>query len=318
MLNGIPKNQEKPFWDFWMTPTTATENVSSEDGNAVKEPRRGSLDLVAGYYSSIRKIPLLTAEEEKQAALAARSGDIKARNKLISSNLRLVVSIAKNYRSDFLSMADLIEEGNLGLFRAVDKFDPDRGFRFTTYATNWIKQSIESAIKLYSRTVRLPVHVTQATAQVLRARDRLQQQNEGRRPTCAEIAAAVSMPESKVEKLLAVYEQSGTVNPDIRGKSEDDNDLSVFDSIPDTSIATPEEALSRVELEEQVKVWFSALPHRKRVAVARYYGFNDLNEATLQEIGHDMGVSRERVRQLIMEVVKELRMNLRVHRDSYQ
>ena len=224
---------------------------------------------------------------------------------MITSNLRLVVKIAKNYRARGIPLLDLIEEGNLGLIHAVQKFEPDRGFRFSTYATWWIRQSIEQAIMCQSRMVRLPVHVIKDINIVLKAKRALQEADISKPVSIQQIADKTGKNIDEVSSLLAMLD--GTTPLDMSVKGSDDKEVSLLDIVPDTKAESPFDHVDKREIVEIVRNWFNDLPEKQQMVVLYRFGLNDEDVLTLEEVGAKIGLTRERVRQIQSEVLKSLR-----------
>ena len=268
-------------------------------------------DITQIYLNEIGQNALLTATEELECARATRAGDFDARQKMIEHNLRLVVSIAKHYLNRGLTLADLIEEGNLGLIHALEKFDPERGFRFTTYATWWIRQSIERAIMNQSRTVRLPAHVVKELNIVLRALRHLETHGmlgEGRDPTLDDVAHLLGKPVEQVRKVLGYNEHVTSLDAPL----DADAGLSVGDQLADDDAPSPELVLHNSEIENWIRQWLEELSDRQRQVIERRYGLNGTDVATLEQLAGELGVTRERVRQIQAEALDKLRARLRV------
>ena len=268
-------------------------------------------DVTQIYLNEIGQSPLLSPAEELASARATRAGDFEARQKMIQHNLRLVVSIAKHYLNRGLTLADLIEEGNLGLIHALGKFDPERGFRFTTYATWWIRQSIERAIMNQSRTIRLPAHVVKELNVVLRALRHLETHGvgEGREPTLDDAAHLLGKPVAQLRKLLGYNEHVTSLDAPL----DSEPGLSVGDQLADDDAPTPELVLHNSEIEDWIKQWLGELSDRQRRVIERRYGLNGRDVATLEELARELDVTRERVRQIQAEALDKLRARLRVH-----
>jgi RNA polymerase nonessential primary-like sigma factor len=252
------------------------------------------------YLSEIGRSPLLTAEEEKCVARRVLRGDESARQKMIKSNLRLVVKIARRYVNRGLPLPDLIEEGNLGLIHAVKKFDPERGFRFSTYATWWIRQTIERAIMNQSGTVRLPVHIIKDINSCLRAAAHLRQVN-ATAPTNADIAAHVGRPVEDVERLMALRTRVATRTGDSRESA------APVDRLEARRDAEPQRRAQKDIVHAIVDRWVFALSDTERAVVERRFGLHGYRRATLEEVGEEIGVTRERVRQIQLAALKHLR-----------
>ncbi len=262
----------------------------------------GQLDATRLYLSEIGFSPLLTAEEEVYYARLAQRGDEAARKRMIESNLRLVVKISRRYINRGLALLDLIEEGNLGLIRAVEKFDPERGFRFSTYATWWIRQTIERAIMNQTRTIRLPIHVVKEINVYLRAARQLSHTLD-HEPSMEEIASLLNKSQDEVKRMLMLNERVTSVDMPI-GK---DADKSLLDAIPDENNPDPSVVLQEEDILSNLEYWLSQLNEKQREVVERRFGLNGRKVSTLEEVGNQIGVTRERVRQIQMDALKRLR-----------
>jgi len=268
-----------------------------------RRSQANSHDPTSIYLSDIGVSRLLTADEEKYYARRIRDGDEAARQRMIESNLRLVVKIARRYLNRGLPLLDLIEEGNLGLMHAVKKFDPERGFRFSTYATWWIRQTIERAIMNQARTVRLPIHIIKEINSVRRAARRLGSRN-GSRPTTAEIAAHMKRDPEDVERLLALHER---VMIGSTGPAGSDDDWGLIDALPAEKHEEPAECAQNDGLYATLDRWVWKLSEKQRAVVERRFGLHGYRRLTLEEIGEEIGVTRERVRQIQIEALRNLR-----------
>ncbi|MHB0888515.1 RNA polymerase sigma factor RpoS [Acidithiobacillus sp.] len=262
-------------------------------------------DATRCYLREIGHSPLLTAAEEIALGQRVQAGEAAARTIMIESNLRLVVRIARRYINRGLPLLDLIEEGNLGLIRAVEKFDPERGFRFSTYATWWIRQNIERAIMNQTRTVRLPIHVMKELSACLRAARCLGQRLQ-RAPSAEEVAEVM---ERSVADVRDCMELDGRVSS-LEAPMGRDGDHSLADVLPDTDGSGPESALADKDLNHQLRVWIAALSEKHRLVLQWRYGLDGGESATLEEVGARMGVTRERVRQIQVEALFALRHRL--------
>jgi len=265
----------------------------------------GQIDATRIYLSEIGNSNLLTAEEEVKFSRLAQSGDIAARQRMIESNLRLVVKIARRYMNRGLALLDLIEEGNLGLIRAVEKFDPERGFRFSTYATWWIRQTIERAIMNQTRTIRLPIHVVKEINVYLRAARNLSQ-TQDHEPTTEEIAELLDKPIDEVKRMLGLNERITSVDTPF-GK---DADKPLLDTIPDRQTQDPLVSIQNEGLTANIDAWLSKLNQKQREVVERRFGLHGYENSTLEEVANELGVTRERVRQIQMDALKRLRIIL--------
>jgi len=252
---------------------------------------------------------LLTAEEELALARAMAAGDFPARQRLIEHNLRLVVSIAKHYTNRGLALPDLIEEGNLGLIHALGKFDAERGFRFTTYATWWIRQAVERAIMNQSRTIRLPAHVVKELNVVLRALRHLEMhaQPDGREATLEDVAHLIDRPIEKVRSVLGYNERMTSLDAPIGGEAG----ISIGEGLADENALAPELVLHNAAIEGWVRQWLEELNERQRTVIERRYGLNGRDVATLEELAGEIRVTRERVRQIQAEALDKLRERLK-------
>ncbi len=273
----------------------------SEDFTPGVIPQK-ELDATRMYLNEIGFSPLLTAEEEIYYGRKAQAGDDEARKRMIESNLRLVVKIARRYMNRGLALLDLIEEGNLGLIRGVEKFDPERGFRFSTYATWWIRQTIERALMNQTRTVRLPIHVVKEINIYLRAARQLSQTLD-REPTPEDVAKLLDKPINEVKKMLGMNERITSVD----SPSSKDSATTLLDIIPDEHNTDPSLLLQNSDVQAHIDTWLSQLTDKQCAVVERRFGLHGHEVATLEEIGNEIGVTRERVRQIQIEAIKRLR-----------
>ncbi|MCB1694694.1 MAG: RNA polymerase sigma factor RpoS [Halioglobus sp.] len=261
-----------------------------------------SLDATQLYLNEIGYSPLLTADEEKHFSRLALQGDASARRRMIESNLRLVVKISRRYINRGLTLLDLIEEGNLGLIRAVEKFDPERGFRFSTYATWWIRQTIERGIMNQTRTIRLPIHVVKELNVYLRAARELTQQLD-HEPSAEEIADMLDKPAADVKRMLGLNERVTSMDVPVGP----DSDRSVVDTIADTHESDPSQLLQDSDIRESIAEWLDELPEKQREVLSRRFGLRGYESSTLEEVGREIGLTRERVRQIQVEALRRLR-----------
>lgn len=270
---------------------------------AVTEPR--ALDSMQMYLDSIGLSPLLTAEQEVEYARSALQGDSNARTRMIECNLRLVVSIAKRYQNRGLTLLDLIQEGNFGLIRAVEKFNPELGFRFSTYATWWIRQSVERGIMNTSRTVRLPVHISKELNTYLRAVRELTQQHD-EAPSLEKIAHHLGRSVAYVQQMHEFNEHTLSLD----AAATHDSDVKLLDMLIDENNSDPSNAVQHEDLAVSIDEWVSALNKRSQEVILRRFGLRGYDCQTLQEIGNAMGLTRERVRQIQVEALARLRVIL--------
>jgi len=263
---------------------------------------KAHFDATRMYLNEIGFSPLLSAEEEVYYSRLAQKGDDQGRRRMIESNLRLVVKIARRYINRGLALLDLIEEGNLGLIRAVEKFDPERGFRFSTYATWWIRQTIERAIMNQTRTIRLPIHVVKELNSYLQATRRLAQSLD-HEPNVEEIADLLDKPLKDVKRILKLNERVTSVDAPI-GR---DSDKTLIDAIPDENNLDPSDLLQDADVLANLEIWIRQLSEKQREVVERRFGLHGYKISTLEEVGQEIGVTRERVRQIQMDALKRLR-----------
>lgn len=265
-------------------------------------------DSVRLYLREIGKIPLLNAEEELELAQRVVSGDKEAKDQMAEANMRLVVSIAKRYVGRGLDLLDLIQEGNTGLLRAVEKFDPDKGFKFSTYATWWIRQAITRAIADQARTIRIPVHMVETINKLLRTQRRLTQELN-REPTNEEIAKEMEIDVVKVEHIMKIKQDISSLDASIR---DDEEESVLADFIEDEDTITPEESATGQLLKEQVKDMLGALTDREQKILKLRFGLEDGKQHTLEEVGQEFSVTRERIRQIEAKALAKLRK----HKDA--
>ena len=283
------------------------EPADGEDvGRGEAAPEEFFDDITQLYLNEIGANPLLSPEQELDISRRMRGGDFAARQRMIESNLRLVVSIAKHYLNRGIPLDDLIEEGNLGLIHALEKFDPERGFRFSTYATWWIRQSIERAIMNQSRTIRLPVHVIKDLNVVLKALRHATEQNPGASDGIEIAARALGKPAEEIRRVLALSERTASLDAPL----EIDPDLSVADALAGDRDEQPDALMEAREMEARVAEWVGQLNDRQREVLERRYGLNGREVATLEELAADMDLTRERVRQIQMESLNALRKRM--------
>lgn len=284
----------------------STVDVEAEESSEQATPYEEVADVTQIYLNDIGNNALLSPIEELALARRVVDGDFVARQKMIEHNLRLVVNIAKHYINRGLALLDLIEEGNIGLMHALEKFDPERGFRFSTYATWWIRQSIERAIMNQSRTIRLPVHVIKELNVYLRASRHLEAQ-AGHEPTIEEIAHLVGKTPEEVRRVMSLNERMASLDAPL----DIDPMLSIGESIPDEQYEEPEIQLHNTQLERYVQEWLNQLNDKQRMVIERRYGLNGNEICTLEELAATLGLTRERVRQIQIEGLEQLRRILR-------
>lgn len=284
----------------------ASASAGSASKTASARGRIGSLqttlDATQLYLNEIGFSPLLSADEEVFYARRAREGIESARKRMIESNLRLVVKIARRYLNRGMSLLDLIEEGNLGLIHAVEKFDPERGFRFSTYATWWIRQTIERGLMNQTRTVRLPIHVVKELNLYLRAARELSQKLD-HEPSCDEIARLLDRPVEDVERMLGLNERVSSIDAPIAG----DTEKTLVETLADPNIPDPATQVQDDDIRANLNGWLDQLPEKQREVLARRFGLRGHEVATLEEVGEEIGLTRERVRQIQVDALKRLR-----------
>ena len=294
------------FTDEWAEEEVEEEEVATNA--AVYLDDDVADDSVRLYLREIGKIPLLSSEEELALANRVVAGDKDAKDKMAEANMRLVVSIAKRYVGRGLDLLDLIQEGNTGLLRAVEKFDPDKGFKFSTYATWWIRQAITRAIADQARTIRIPVHMVETINKLLRTQRRLTQELN-REPSNEEIAKEMEIEVDKVEHIMKIKQDISSLDASIR---DDEEDSVLADFIEDEDTVSPEESATGQLLKEQVKDMLSALTEREQKILKLRFGLEDGKSHTLEEVGQEFSVTRERIRQIEAKALAKLRK----HRDA--
>ncbi|WP_299807845.1 RNA polymerase sigma factor RpoS [uncultured Shewanella sp.] len=268
----------------------------------VQDDLQKNLDATQLYLGEIGFSPLLSAEEEVYFSRKSLKGCEKSRNRMIESNLRLVVKIARRYNNRGLALLDLIEEGNLGLIRAVEKFDPERGFRFSTYATWWIRQTIERAIMNQTRTIRLPIHVVKELNVYLRTARELAHKLD-HEPTAEEIADKLDLPSADVSRMLKLNERITSVDTPLGGES----DKALLDVLADDDNVGPDYKVQDEDMSKSVVKWLDELNTKQREVLARRFGLLGYEPSTLENVGKEIGLTRERVRQIQVEALKRLK-----------
>ena len=280
------------------------EQALAEESTAYTGDSTG--DVTQIYLNEIGMSALLKPDEERELARRVVQGDFQARQKMIEHNLRLVVNIAKHYINRGMTLLDLIEEGNIGLMHALEKFDPERGFRFSTYATWWIRQSIERSIMNQSRTIRLPVHVIKELNVYLRAQRHLEARH-GQEPTVEEIADFVGKDVDDVRRIMSLNERVASLDAPL----DIDPMLTIGESIPDDQHDGPETMLQNAEIERYMREWIKQLSDKQRMVIERRYGLNGYEVCTLEDLADSLNLTRERVRQIQIEALEQLRRILR-------
>lgn len=304
-LTGLIEPSPELFTQDWGDDEEVDEEEIVQDTSYLDDVADDSVRL---YLREIGKIPLLTAPEELALAQKVVAGDKRAKDKMAEANMRLVVSIAKRYVGRGLDLLDLIQEGNTGLLRAVEKFDPDKGFKFSTYATWWIRQAITRAIADQARTIRIPVHMVETINKLLRTQRRLTQELN-REPSNEEIAEAMELDVEKVEHIMKIKQDISSLDASVR---DDEEDSVLQDFIEDEDTVTPEESATGQLLKEQVKDLLGSLSEREQKILRLRFGLEDGKNHTLEEVGQEFSVTRERIRQIEAKALAKLKK----HKDS--
>ena len=284
-----------------IVPDTDDEDDAVDDVAAAASEEINVDDSVRMYLKEIGKIPLLNAEQERDLAQKMQDGDREAKNTLVESNLRLVVSIAKKYMNRGLSLLDLIQEGNIGLIKAVDKFDYSKGFKFSTYATWWIRQAITRAIADQARTIRIPVHMVETINKLTRVQRQLIQ-DLGREPTIDELAEKMNMPADKIRDIQRISQDPVSIDKPV-GEEEDSH---LVDFIPSDEYVSPDDEVSRELLKEDLIKVLDLLTEREAKVIRLRFGLDDDKQRTLEEVGRSLGVTRERIRQIEAKSIRKL------------
>ncbi|WP_371195649.1 RNA polymerase sigma factor RpoS [Glaciecola sp. SC05] len=302
------ENSDPHSLDFDTLENTVDDKSETEKTPETKADSASpkQLDATQMYLNEIGFSPLLTAQEEIKFSREALAGNEASRERMIVSNLRLVVKIARRYNNRGLALLDLIEEGNLGLIRAVEKFDPERGFRFSTYATWWIRQTIERALMNQTRTIRLPIHIVKELNLYLRTARKLSQELD-HEPTPEEIAEVTGEPVASVRRMLKLNERISSVDTPIGG----DGDKALLDMIADENDTGPESQLQTDNIQNSIVEWLDVLNLKQKEVLSRRFGLLGHEASTLEEVGVEIGLTRERVRQIQVEALKRLKEVLR-------
>lgn len=295
------KSKLKTF-SFSPSDTSKTEHSNLEKISGTDNLKNETFDLIEQYYKEIRQTPLLTKEQEIEYARKLQKGDQQAKQIMIQSNLRLVVKIAKRYIKSGIPVLDLIEEGNLGLIRAVEKFDPEKGFRFSTYGAWWIQQTIERAIMNQSRTVRVPIHIVKKVNACLRKSRELTKCMD-HEPTTAEIAEFMQRRPEEIEHMLSLNERNVSIDSPVN----DNFDKALIEILPDPHNYDPLEKYMEWDIQNSIARWLEHLSPKLREIIVRRYGLQGHDASTLDQTGLEIGLTRERVRQLQTEALKQLR-----------
>ena len=306
IVEALPADFEEPAAEDLEEEVDTDEDLLSQE----QYFDDASDDSVRLYLREIGKIPLLNAEEELALAQRVVAGEKRAKDKMAEANMRLVVSIAKRYSGRGLDFLDLIQEGNTGLLRAVEKFDPDKGFKFSTYATWWIRQAITRAIADQARTIRIPVLMVETINKLLRTQRRMTQELN-REPTIEELAKELEMEPEKVEYVMKIKQDITSLDAGV-GRDGDEEDSVLRDFIEDEESATPEESAASQLLKEQVQEILSTLSDREQKIIKMRFGLENGKSHTLEEVGQEFAVTRERIRQIEAKALAKLRK----HKDS--
>lgn len=307
ILNGAMLDSAEPG----MSDLAEEEELSDEELEiTVDNVDAFADDSVRLYLREIGKIPLLSQDEEQELAQKVIEGDKKAKDKMVEANMRLVVSIAKRYSGRGLDFLDLIQEGNTGLLRAVEKFDPEKGFKFSTYATWWIRQAITRAIADQARTIRIPVHMVETINKVLRATRKLTQELN-REPSVEEIAKEMDMEPDKIEYVMKIKQDIASLDQSV-GRDGDDEDSVLGDFVEDEERVSPEESAANQILKEQLAEIISTLSEREQKIIKLRFGIGGGRPHTLEEVGAEFSVTRERIRQIEAKALSKLRK----HKDT--
>ena len=314
---GLPFEEEEDegvfFEEDFEGEVVPLDDMDIEDEVHTIRARDDSFDATRVYLNDLGRSKLLSADQEKYYGSKALRGDPEARKVMMESNLRLVVKISRRYLNRGLPLLDLIEEGNLGLIRAVEKFDPDRGFRFSTYATWWNRQTIERAIMNQTRTIRLPIHIVKEMNTYLKAQRHLLQSLD-HDPTAEEIALHMDKPVSKVEKMLKLNERVTSIDV----PCSKDVDKPMVETISDDDSPSAADQIQEDGIRQSISGWVFQLPEKQREVICRRYGLCGYEAETLEQVAQELSVTRERVRQIQMDGLKRLKEILYVNGYSFE
>lgn len=300
--DAFDENGNEAFDENALVANDSKDDDATDDEALSQVTTQRALDATQLYLGEIGFSPLLTAEEEVFFARRALRGDVAARRRMIESNLRLVVKISRRYSNRGLALLDLIEEGNLGLIRAVEKFDPEKGFRFSTYATWWIRQTIERAIMNQTRTIRLPIHIVKELNVYLRTARELAHVLD-HEPSAEEIAEQLDKPVDDVSRMLKLNERITSVDTPLGG----DSDKALLDILSDDNDTGPEDRTQNNDMKQSIVTWLYELNPKQREVLARRFGLLGYEAATLEDVGQEISLTRERVRQIQVEGLRRLR-----------
>jgi RNA polymerase nonessential primary-like sigma factor len=310
---SVTLDEDISFDDEFNATSVINEILDVTEAAPIKSRNSHDFDATRVYLSELGRSALLNADQEKTYGTRALKGDAEARRIMIESNLRLVVKISRRYLNRGLPLLDMINEGNLGLIRAVEKFDPERGFRFSTYATWWIRQSIERAIMNQTRTIRLPIHIVKEMNTYLKAQRHLAQLLD-HEPSAQDIAGHLDKPVKKVEKMLKLNERVTSVDiPSVK-----DIDKPMIESIYNETLLPHDEKIQEDGIKLNITHWVFELPEKQREVICRRYGLCGYEEATLEQVAQELGVTRERIRQIQMDALKRLKEILQIHGYSFE
>lgn len=286
--------------------------VFLDDLDSKSSKNNKNSDLLTTYINSIRNYKLLSATEEIELGHKVKNGDKVAFDKMVTSNLRLVVKVAKEYKGRGLLLLDLISEGNIGLIRAVKRFNPDKGFRFSTYAIWWIKQSIDYAVMNQGRMIRFPAHLHREITNINRAKYKLEQQFGEKKVTLDDLASFLHKPKEEIASILQMIEETSQSDAVYRVGNES-SDFNVLDFIADDKIESPVDSVERLQLVDIIKLWFNGLGYKQQLVIYYRFGLDNGNSLTLEQIGDKINLTRERVRQIQNSSLRVLSRMLKDH-----